>query len=46
MSARGLTVSEVEASSGIAMSRRGETLSVEEFDDLAFALAGGDRDVR
>jgi 16S rRNA (adenine1518-N6/adenine1519-N6)-dimethyltransferase len=38
MDARGLTASDLEDASGIALSRRGETLSVEEFDDLAFAL--------
>lgn len=35
----GLTASELERASGIDMSRRGETLSVEEFDRLAWALA-------
>jgi 16S rRNA (adenine1518-N6/adenine1519-N6)-dimethyltransferase len=35
----GLTASELEQASGIDMSRRGETLSVEEFDRLAKALA-------
>jgi 16S rRNA (adenine1518-N6/adenine1519-N6)-dimethyltransferase len=45
MVARGLTAADLEASSGIALSRRGETLSVEEFDDLAFALAGAGRNV-
>jgi 16S rRNA (adenine1518-N6/adenine1519-N6)-dimethyltransferase len=34
----GLTASELEAGSGIDMTRRGETLSVEEFDVLALAL--------
>ncbi len=37
---RGRTVSELEEMTGVALSRRGETLSVEEFDDLARALAG------
>jgi 16S rRNA (adenine1518-N6/adenine1519-N6)-dimethyltransferase len=43
--ARGLTASELEALSGIALSRRGETLSVEEFDQLAFALSSGGHEV-
>ncbi|MCK4408578.1 MAG: ribosomal RNA small subunit methyltransferase A [Candidatus Eisenbacteria sp.] len=43
MSERGLTASEIEETTGIALSRRGETLSVGEFDDLARALAGDDR---
>jgi 16S rRNA (adenine1518-N6/adenine1519-N6)-dimethyltransferase len=43
ISARGLTASELEEASGIALSRRGETLSVEEFDDLAFALTADNR---
>jgi len=47
MDERGWTASELEAATGIALSRRGETLSVEEFDDLARSLAGdgqgGDR---
>jgi len=36
----GRTASELEEMTGIALSRRGETLSVEEFDDLARALGG------
>ncbi len=40
MSERGKTASELEEVTGIALSRRGETLSVEEFDDLACALVG------
>ncbi len=40
MSERGRTASELEEVTGIALSRRGETLSVEEFDDLACALVG------
>ena len=36
---RGRTASELEEATGIALSRRGETLSVEEFDDLTSALA-------
>jgi len=44
MSERGVTASELEKATGIALSRRGETLSVEEFDDLARALAGDGRD--
>lgn len=43
MSERGVTASELEEATGIALSRRGETLSVEEFDGLARALAGGGR---
>ncbi len=47
MSERSVTASELEEATGIALSRRGETLSVEEFDGLARALAGdgqpGDR---
>ena len=43
MSERGLTASELEEMTGIALSRRGETLSVEEFDGLARALAGEGR---
>jgi 16S rRNA (adenine1518-N6/adenine1519-N6)-dimethyltransferase len=46
MSERGLTASELEDASGVALSRRGETLSVEEFDDLTFALTAGDRNDR
>lgn len=38
MSGRGLSASELEAATGIALSRRGETLSVEEFDALATAV--------
>lgn len=38
MAERGLTAPELAAKAGIALSRRGETLSVEEFDDLAAAL--------
>jgi 16S rRNA (adenine1518-N6/adenine1519-N6)-dimethyltransferase len=45
MDARGLSVADLEASSGIALSRRGETLSVDEFDELAFALGGAARDI-
>lgn len=44
MAERGVTAPELSAGSGIAMSRRGETLSVEEFDDLATALDGEGRD--
>lgn len=40
MAERGKTVSELEEMTGIALSRRGETLSVEEFDDLACAFMG------
>jgi len=40
MTERGKTVSELEEMTGIALSRRGETLSVEEFDDLACAFMG------
>ena len=40
---RGVTASELEETTGIALSRRGETLSVEEFDSLARALAGDGR---
>jgi 16S rRNA (adenine1518-N6/adenine1519-N6)-dimethyltransferase len=36
----GLNPSEIEAVTGIEMSRRGETLSVEEFDVLAAAVSG------
>lgn len=43
ISERGMTASELEESTGIALSRRGETLSVEEFDGLARALAGDGR---
>ena len=43
MSERGRTASELEDATGIALSRRGETLSVEEFDDLARALTGDGR---
>ncbi len=41
---RGLTAAELSARAGIALSRRGETLSVDEFDDLAAALDGEGRD--
>lgn len=34
----GMTASELEERTGIAMTRRGETLSVEEFDSLALSL--------
>ena len=37
---RGLTASQLEAETGIDLSRRGETLSVEEFDELSRALQG------
>jgi 16S rRNA (adenine1518-N6/adenine1519-N6)-dimethyltransferase len=40
MTERGTTASQLEEMTGIALSRRGETLSVEEFDDLARALMG------
>ena len=43
MRERGVTASELEEMTGIALSRRGETLSVEEFDGLARALAGDGR---
>jgi len=38
MSERGLTAAGLSSASGIDLSRRGETLSVDEFDDLAGAL--------
>jgi 16S rRNA (adenine1518-N6/adenine1519-N6)-dimethyltransferase len=44
MAERGKTVSELEEMTGIALSRRGETLSVEEFDDLACAFMGDSQD--
>jgi 16S rRNA (adenine1518-N6/adenine1519-N6)-dimethyltransferase len=40
MNEHGLDASQLEAASGIEMSRRGETLSVEEFDVLTAALFG------
>jgi 16S rRNA (adenine1518-N6/adenine1519-N6)-dimethyltransferase len=43
MGERGVTASELEEATGIALSRRGETLSVEEFDGLTRALAGSGR---
>ena len=43
MSELAWTATELEKVTGIALSRRGETLSVEEFDDLARALMGDRR---
>jgi 16S rRNA (adenine1518-N6/adenine1519-N6)-dimethyltransferase len=40
---RGLTADVLSSASGVDLSRRGETLSVEEFDLLASALEGGGR---
>jgi len=40
MNEYGVDASQLEADTGVALSRRGETLSVEEFDALAHALAG------
>ncbi len=40
MSERGVSASELEARSGVDLSRRGEMLSVEEFDRIAESLGG------